>query len=761
MASFEDTVLALNPLNFWRLDELSGPDMVDIGSLASVGTFFPEADFGRPSPVETDSASTAIGKRVGLATAVAPTSGWSIGGWVFTTTGLDAYIICRNGQIGLGGGNFIAWDSGQHRIRTSTTNSVNEVNLTYPVPVENTWYWVMLTRNGAVVSLYVNDVLVDQSVSFSAASMDGGWVSLGTWKVGTGGDGGNLGNLGDAIDEVMVFDYPLSAAESLEIYESAINQILLHGRSDVVVTAVLLSDESPPPVRFPFRHNWDSQLIERISFLTAISGARTAAEENNGQRVVPRREFEFVQILKNHAERRRLRAQLWAQQANPWFVPVRQDGEWLSSALVAGATTIPVNPQYKDYEVGGYVGIRQLDDSGTITHWEEALITGLTTTVQCEGLLYDYSGSVMVCPTKRALMDTSISVTGHTDMIEEVTLTARLLPQDEAEVPNRITVWHPTLKYRDYEVFDPDVWQSNDWSENREYQIERDGEAIDFDAGLFSFESDTTGATEAMTYRMKLKGRDLISAYLGWFYERAGRLRYLWVPSMQSDFGVMSAVGDLLTVEDTNYTDNYAVAEPRRDVVFIYHDNTMVFRRVVSFRIIVNYEELTLDAPCPTLTNLRTVSLLKFCRLDGDQIELAWHTDDVVEVAWRFRELAHSPEGEGVSSLSPSPSFSGSFSPSLSGSPSPSLSPSVSPSGSGSPSASTSPSGSTSASTSPSVSPSHSTSPSGSQSPSTSTSPSASPSQSPSFSVSPSHSRSPSASVSPSSTPSSSASPST
>ena len=61
-----------------------------------------------------------------------------------------------------------------------------------------------------------------------------------------------------------------------------------------------------------------------------------------------------------------------------------------------------------------------------------------------------------------------------------MTITTRLLAENESVSPNRITVWHPTIKYRDYEVFDPSTWQSNDWDELRDYSVERELDEIDF-----------------------------------------------------------------------------------------------------------------------------------------------------------------------------------------------------------------------------------------------------------------------------------------
>lgn len=717
--SFQSTVLSKGASHLWRLDELSGPTAVDAAGTTDA-VYFPEAVFGRPSPVVSDPSSRAVGKRVALATVAAPTASWSYGGFLFTNPDLDTVLLARNGQDGLAGGNYIFWDSGLARIRFNVANSGADVELDFPA-LPSTWYWVLGTRNGTVVSLYVNDALVDQSSSFSAAAMDGAWVSTGTWKIGCFGDTGNLQNLGDAIDEPCVFPSPLTLTDSIEIYESAINATLLHGRSDANPTAILRSDFEPDPISFPFRHNWTETLIERISFRSSISEAVTGVEESVAEIEAPRRELEWTQVMRNNRERRKLRALLWANQHRKWFIPIRQYAERLLQPLSLGAVSTAISTAYKDYEVGSWIGFRQIADSGEIVHHEERLITALSlNSIGHEALTHNYAAYLsIVYPIRRGLLHAQISVKGHTDAVEEVTLTARLLPEDEQITPNRITQFTPTIKYRDVEVFDGRIWESNDWSEKREYEIERSGERVDFDTGLIGFESDTAGASETFSYRMTIDGHEQIAAFLGWYYERVGMLRYVWVPTMQEDFEILfvNTSEDQIEVRDTNYSDAFALAEPRRDLAFVYWDGTMRYRRVIAFEVFGSNEKLRLDTDVPTLTNLRFVSLLKYCRLDADQLELAWQTDNKIQVAWRFREPLHTPEGIGVSSLSPSSSLSGSVSPSGSASPSSSVSPSLSASLSMSPSASLSPSSSTSISVSPSVS--ASTSPSHSASPST------------------------------------------
>lgn len=757
--SYESVKLALNPIEWYRNDEESGTTMLDSSGNEHHRDYLNLTDpnnpiiLGQLSGVETVPESRSVFGTNRIATWVAGVGGGFDARVTFTWEVLvkqtidslqNRVIVSRsatNNALRLfGSGTITAQFNVQIGATTYTVASDSNLLL-------NSWYHLIGVRNGPVLFLMVNGVVVDSRSDLPATDPI---VINGTDRIayGSTSDNNTLQMLGHS-EELTFYDYGLTAAQGLAVYESMINSIFLVGRADAGPTGILRSDFEPDPVEFPWRHNWTEPLIERIAFRSAVSQSVDGNEEGVSQRISPRRELEFNQLIRGNVERRKLRAQLWANQDKKWFVPVRQYAEQLLEPVSAGATTTAITTALKDYETDLWIGFRQYDASGNVEHSEVRQISSLSPLVH-EALAYSYVAyRSIVYPVRRALIPSAISLRGHTDAVEELTLTFRLLPEDEAPVPNRITTFTPSIKYRDVEVFDGQLWQSNDWSEQREYEIERAGSDIDFENGLLGFESDTVGACETFSYRMTLSGHVNIAAFLGWFYERRGQLAYLWVPTMQEDFEILgvNVPNAQITVRDTNYSDSYALAEPRRDLAFIYFDGSVELRRVTGFSGTAN-ETLTLGAPVPTLTNLRMVSLLKYCRMDADQLELAWHTDSVAQVAWRFREVLHTPEGTGLSSLSPSASLSGSLSPSASASPSASVSPSLSPSLSPSPSASISPSASLSPSFSPSPSASISATPSLSPSPSSSESASPSASQSPSGSAS--LSPSPSSSVSPS-----------
>lgn len=752
MASFFDTVMARTPVLFVRGDELGVP--VTIADHSGNDNDLEVEDgsliFGQQSGVETDAAARSIyipGDFVGNIGVINVPPAELLFDGNFTvaafvkhelTSGLR-YIFARGGIAGGSGSGLHFYATGSDsrvlngRVVTTDgmTNTPHSVSSSIP-HLNDVWNFHVFVRNGPVLTLYTNAQLVGSN---AAASSDPLMVNPGD-DVVWGSGGNNLAPLKGWSGELIVCDFAWTQADVTEVYESAINSVFLSGRSDVVVSATLSSTFEPDPVSFPLRHNWEEPLIERLSWQSAVSSAKTGAEEAIAQRVKPRRELEFTQLLKSNTERRRFRALLWANQNRKWFIPLRQYVERLLAPLTTGAVLTPITTAWKDYETGSWIGFRQLDDDGSIRHWEEKLIVAVNVnSVEHEATENDYGIGAEVYPVKRGYVDASLAITGHTDAVEEVTITARLLSEDEEIQPNRLTPWTTAITYRDFEVWNPFRWPNN-WIEQRDWEVQRQVEEVDFGAGVTSLESDTDSATEAFSWRVLLNGYEDIAEFLGWFYERRGRWRNLWVTALQEDFAPLSRNGGL-TVADTNYSDAFALGEPRRDLAFVYLDNTMTLRRVTGFSGTTN-ETLELDQSVPTFNNLRLISLLRFCRMDADQIELHWHTNDKVEAVWRFRELTHSPEGTGVTEPSPSASVSPSVSPSVSVS--------LSPSSSASPSASVSPS----SSVSPSVSGSTSPSPSASTSPSISPSASVSPSASESLSPSPSASTSPSSSASPS-----------
>jgi hypothetical protein len=614
--------------------------------------------YGRTSPIETDASSrefcghnynTGADKedaRITLATnaLIEPSGDVALEAWVRPLRGDMGNLIgegtVKQHLLGKSGSCVIYIDHFNNLAATLYDTSGNFFHVVDPDDfIVGRSYHVVVTRTVNTLALRVDTALkATTSVSSGLPTAAGTEFFI---------HPGQIAPADCRYDEVAWYLHTLTSTRIGVHFDAAINATLLNGFSNVIPSAILYSDIEPDPIRFPFRHNWEAPLMERVSFLTGLSTARTGAEEGNAVRPKPRREIEWQQVIRDNDERQQLRAKLWANQHRKWLIPILEHREFLAAPLSSGATSIPASTQFKDYQNGGYVHLRELNDTGQITKSEELQIlsftgSAITTTAPT---VNSYAANVsQVCPARRGYIQPSIPVRGHAAEVEELTISARLVAEDESATPNRITPWTPTTTYKGYEAYDLAVWQSNDWSELRDYQIDRLTEDIDFEVGPIDTESDTDGAAESSSWRVLLKGNDKIAAFLGWFYYHAGSLVYLWVPSNQRDLIAVSVLGSDLTVSGHAYTENYAGSQARRDVAFVYFDNSMILRRINSSTTSGANDVLTLDGTVPTQTNLRSVSFFKFSRLDADSLEAAKVTDDLWRCAWQFRELLHVPD---------------------------------------------------------------------------------------------------------------------
>lgn len=652
--SYESVKLALTPVAWYRNDELEGEQMLD----ASGNVLHkPYENLDDPTNPIT------LGQATGVETVPTSRSVFGtnrIAHWVvdpgdefdsrvhFTWEALvrqtnehpqNKVAVSRNGT------NNALFFSGQGvisalfalRIGGSTYSLTANIN-----PLLNSWYHLLGVRNGATMFMMVNGAVVGSRSDLPASTPIEVNSPTDTIAVGATAGSNTFQWLGNS-EEFTFYDYSLTEAQGRSIYEAMVGSLQLAGFSNVISSAVLYSDIEPVPVSYPFRHNWVDDWVERISFASGISTARKGHEQGVGQRVKPRREIEIIQVLKDDHERRMFRAKLNANQHRKWFIPMLDDRERLVGPVSSGVNVFAVDTLYKDYEVGGYFGIRQLNDAGRITHWEELLIAGLTdlqiTTATTTANSYI---SPEVYPLRRAIISANQSLRGHTDSVEETTILARLIAEDEKVTPHRIVEYTPATAYKSYEVFPADDWPNN-WAELRDYEVTRTREEVDYTTGPFTVESDAIAASEVFSWRIILQTKQQQAEFLGWFYARAGSLNYLWVPTMQRDFAIVSVVGSNLTVEGHNYSENYISSEFRRDVAFVYNDNSMILRRINSVVVAGANETLALDAAVPTQTNLRSVSYLLFCRLDNDTMERAAATDTKAAFSWLFREVLSSP----------------------------------------------------------------------------------------------------------------------
>jgi hypothetical protein len=643
--SYESTVLAKTPVVFYRFDELSGSVIPDSSGNAHHGAYDSLVGYGLASPIETDPASRAVNHFAGILPLslggvldIKTAFTWECWGYYSNAllTAGTAHLITRNGQWGLNGSNLLGFNGGG--IVAAVYIGLGDPNLfSYSVSKgslqDDTWYYMALVRNGNTIQLYVNGYLADQDASLPTDDMNPSGVTQ--WTFGASPTTGAFQSAG--LDEVAIYDYALSAGEILENYEAARATLPMYavitGRSSVAL------DSSPPPVYspFPYSHDFNSPIIERLSRPTEVSEAIDGTEERSAQATQTRRTLSHSVAIMDAQARRQLAGILNYNQGQPIPWPISQDELELTAPITAGDTVISVlSTDYRDFDPAG----RALIFSSEFA-FEQIEIASLNPLTAVDPIESNWPITARIVPLKLAIIDQELPLLAHTSRLQDASVRASILVEEIAAEPNRITPYTPAYTYRSVEVFDPRVWGLSDYNDPLNHDTVQKSELLDAKTGLFRLDSsDVEVSRPGFAYQLELDGREVISKFLGWYEERAGRLNKLWVPTYQEDFNLVSMTGSTITVKESAYEATYNVADHRRDLALVQKDGTLAFRRINSVAPSGANEVLTVNSSVSSLaTTTNELCFLAMCRLDADEIELAWWTDNCVSVSLRFREL--------------------------------------------------------------------------------------------------------------------------
>ena len=668
--SLESVINAHSPIIYHRCDEVGTPSdgmeiadasgngrHMELGYRNTSGTLMP---LGRPSAVETDPASKALQcffdsgsilsgdysyAELPDEAALNVAGDFTLGCFVKAHTGLDLAstfpVYGKKGQYQItrkfngSAGDVDFYYSGLVKLDNGTTYQV-EGTL---VPALEAFYFVAVVRFGTALSVYVNAQLRGTLTIPNLPN------AADTEPFVIGGKTTADVRVDQDTEECFFVGEALTQGELQAIYDAARPYRDMLGRCNVVTSATLDGDQEPDPQALPFRHDWNAPLVERLAGRTSVFHSRDRTPELARQRTAPRREVEYSLAFKTEAERRLFRALASDAQGRRWYAGMWQYKTRVASQS-AGATVFSLDTQYRDYDPGNHFMVWESEGKCEVVEIAEmdgSSLTGLTALTQSYTRPYVMPARRALLPPRAEMRVWTRNVTGPS--FGRAGLAARLLAEDEPLSPNRVTPWTPTSEWDDFEVFAPAEWERNDYSEPVEIELQREVDGLDFGTGKFRERSPAAGPEDARTYRMLLHGLDKVAKFLGWWYYRRARAVPFWMPSFESDFAPVSFAGSTFTASGHGYTDHYEGAPNRDRVVFVYRDNSIGYRNVTGAAPSGANDQLTLTggAGSMTTTNLRLACLLKLGHLDADTLELAWLTDDLVRVTWRFRELLAAP----------------------------------------------------------------------------------------------------------------------
>jgi hypothetical protein len=219
--SYRDTVLGENGLvSYWRLGEASGTTAADSKGTAN-GTYVNGVTRGLPGAVTNDPNPAAgfngTNQRV-TTPALAPVGDFSIEGWTYLTnpssSNNNLFGADQKARILARPGNASSPTAAYAGVWLNGTEYVLQPNS--PAPNTNTWVHWVLTRKGSTLTLYRNAAQIGQRTDLPA-------TATANISGAIGAQGGNAYFLAGSIDDVAVYNAPLTPAAVSAHYRAALS----------------------------------------------------------------------------------------------------------------------------------------------------------------------------------------------------------------------------------------------------------------------------------------------------------------------------------------------------------------------------------------------------------------------------------------------------------------------------------------------------------------------------------------------------------
>jgi len=200
--------------------------------------------------------------------------------------------------------------------------------------------------------------------------------------------------------------------------------------------------------------------------------------------------------------------------------------------------------------------------------------------------------------------------------------------------------------YRSVEVFTP----RHNWAEELSVDQNSGGFSLDNEFGVTQLLIQEIAPYQTFDVSLLIEGRERIADFWAFYARRSGSRVGVWVEQASPDFTLVqdvSSAGVTMRVSAANYTQLAFPLAHRRDIT-IWVGGNKYRRRITGSAIDVNDTEvLTIDSALGVELDVAAkpiISYLRYVRLDSDEIEVAWLTDDKLQVKVRMQELLKVPE---------------------------------------------------------------------------------------------------------------------
>ncbi len=371
-------------------------------------------------------------------------------------------------------------------------------------------------------------------------------------------------------------------------------------------------------VPWGFAANWETPIVERLSWLTDVRVSSSGAEQRRALRIAPRRGFEFS-VVTGDEERAFFDLALTAWDARVFALPIWHDAQRLEMPLLPGATEIPCRTEGFDFRQKGLVFLR--GKTAFDTEAAEILAIDPDKLTLKRPLISAWPVGTSLYPSRAARLSERPEITRHTDRLTTCTVSF-----DVTEPCDWVEAW-PSETYRGLPV----LAERPDESENLTHTRERLLLTLDNAVGLPAITDTARRAFQVQQHRWLLAGRSAHAAWRSLIYALRGRQQAVWLPTHAEDMKLAAqAAGSQMPIRRVGYG-RFGLGTPGRDTLRIeLADGSIIYARVTAAAEAGDMETLTIDPPLTSTIwpdDVLRISYLALFRLAADDVRIEHLTD--------------------------------------------------------------------------------------------------------------------------------------
>lgn len=375
-------------------------------------------------------------------------------------------------------------------------------------------------------------------------------------------------------------------------------------------------------VLFPFQPNWKDGVREKVEYLTTLVGpSRTGNEQRFRRRAIPRRSLAFSLLTMETQEFQALQSLLWRRQAGIFGVPFWPEAIQATATVAAGATTISVSS----------VANRLFSLAPLVMIWTSWNTCEVQTLQSVAGgvltvgaVSATYQGLPWIVPVFPGRLQDSQELDLLTSRIgtAKVQFACEVGFEDPAPSPPAETL---VYGYRVLQAMP-------NWKSAPNQKLARVLSRLDNGVGPVAVEDKAGIGFGSQAFQWWMSSHAAVQSLRDFFDSRMGRLVPFWVPSWREDLtlSTTTTAGDTaIQVNACGYTSGMFPDASRRYLVLWKTDGSMIFRKVTSASVAGAVESLGLDSAIGAVLPAGSpVSFLTLCRMDADDLEIAWKTTE-------------------------------------------------------------------------------------------------------------------------------------